>query len=264
MPFLYQIFLNNIHGVFIQCNAEFEKIFGKPISQIIGKTIFDIAPKEFAEINHQKDNELLKNKILQPYESKLKYSSGEMKDILISKILYYNEFNNEIEGIIGSIFDITERKQLQEQLIELNQKLEQRVEEQTKKILKINKKLKKQVKQYKKIELRLMREQKSLNFTTKAFETLTNISRKFLSIVDFENSINKSIAEIGNLLDFEQISIFKFDNFFSKCYKINDWLFNEKNISFQSNEIKCSDIQWLIEQFKSNQPIIIENAKEYF
>ncbi len=109
------IFYRDLQGAYMACNLAQEKLFGLPKSQIIGKTVFDIQPYEIAEIYAKRDQELLDSPGDQNYEAKFRDASGVMRDVVFNKAVI-RDHQNEIIGIVGSIFDITERKKAERKL----------------------------------------------------------------------------------------------------------------------------------------------------
>lgn len=109
------IFYRDLKGVYMACNLAQEKLLGMTKSQIIGKTVFDIQPYEIAEIYAQRDQELLDSPGDQVYEAKFRDASGILHDVVFNKAVIRNN-QDEITGIVGSIFDITERKKAEKKL----------------------------------------------------------------------------------------------------------------------------------------------------
>ena len=109
------IFYRDMKGAYMACNLAQEKLLGLPKSQIIGKTVFDIQPYEIAEIYAKRDQELLDSPGDQNYEAKFRDASGVMHDVVFNKAVI-RDHQNEIIGIVGSIFDITERKKAERKL----------------------------------------------------------------------------------------------------------------------------------------------------
>lgn len=109
------IFYRDLKGVYMACNVAQEKLLGLPKSQIIGKTVFDIQPFEIAEIYAKRDQELLDSPGDQSYEAKFRDASGILHDVVFNKAVIRNN-QNEIIGVVGSIFDITERKKAERRL----------------------------------------------------------------------------------------------------------------------------------------------------
>jgi PAS domain S-box-containing protein len=109
------IFYRDLNGIYKACNLAQEKLLGLPKSQIIGKTVFDIQPFEIAEIYSKRDQELFDSPGDQNYEAKFRDVSGVVHDVVFNKAVIRNN-QGEIAGIVGSIFDITERKKAERKL----------------------------------------------------------------------------------------------------------------------------------------------------
>ena len=109
------IFYRDMQGIYKACNVAQEKLLGLPKSQIIGKTVFDIQPFEIAEIYAQRDQELLDSPGDQIYEAKFRDANGTLRDVVFNKAVIRNN-QGELIGIVGSIFDITERKKAERKL----------------------------------------------------------------------------------------------------------------------------------------------------
>jgi PAS domain S-box-containing protein len=109
------IFYRDMKGAYMACNMAQEKMLGLTKSQIIGKTVFDIQPFEIAEIYAQRDQELLDSPGDQSYEAKFRDASGLLRDVVFNKAVIRDN-DGEIKGIVGSVFDITERKKAEKKL----------------------------------------------------------------------------------------------------------------------------------------------------
>ncbi len=109
------IFYRDLKGVYKACNLAQEKLLGLPKSEIIGKTVFDIQPYEIAEIYAKRDQELFDSPGDQNYEAKFRDISGQIHDVVFNKAVIRNN-QDEIMGIVGSIFDITQRKKAEHKL----------------------------------------------------------------------------------------------------------------------------------------------------
>jgi PAS domain S-box len=109
------IFYRDVKGIYKACNVAQEKLLGMSKSQIIGKTVFDVQPYEIAEIYAQRDQELFDSPGDQIYEAKFRDATGVLHDVVFNKAVIRNN-QGEIAGIVGSIFDITERKKAERKL----------------------------------------------------------------------------------------------------------------------------------------------------
>jgi PAS domain S-box-containing protein len=116
------IFYKDKNGVFLGCNSSFEKYLGLKKDQIIGKTVYDIAPRDLADIYFRKDNELFTSPGTQIYESQVRYADGTLHDVIFTKSTFTDR-DGRIEGLVGVILDITDRKQWEMALQQANNKL---------------------------------------------------------------------------------------------------------------------------------------------
>ncbi len=109
------IFYRDQNGVYQTCNAAHEKLIGISREQLVGKTVFDVQPQEIAEIYARRDSELFESPGDQVYETRILSSEGTLRDVVFQKAVIKNEAGESI-GIVGSIFDITERKKSEAKL----------------------------------------------------------------------------------------------------------------------------------------------------
>lgn len=135
------IFYKDIEGKYLNINKAFTQTFGISHDEIIGKTVFDIAPKEFAQQYKQHDDELLNiEEQCQIYESRVKnLKNNNEYDVIFYKSVF-KDSEDKPAGIIGTAIDITQRKNdekklraFSSRLKELNDNLEQQVLEQVNK-----------------------------------------------------------------------------------------------------------------------------------
>lgn len=107
------IFYKNSDGIYIGCNSAYENLMNTKEDEINGKTVYEIYPKEYADLFQAKDNEMFERKSIQIYESKFVLNDGII-DVMIYKALY-PEGDGKF-GIIGAIVDITSVKEIQKNL----------------------------------------------------------------------------------------------------------------------------------------------------
>ena len=116
------IFYKDTEGRYIGFNNAFHKFFGKDQKYLVGKTVFDIAPRELAEVYHAKDLELLQNPGVQIYETEMKDIQGHLHNVVYHKATF-TDASGKVSGLIGAIMNITDRKILEDQLRQ-SQKME--------------------------------------------------------------------------------------------------------------------------------------------
>jgi len=109
------IFYKDCNLKYIGCNEAFADFFGLTKEQIQNKSIFDLAHEEPARIQHQKDLQILQDRIGQSYETYLIDSDGTKKDLIIRKNIFYKP-NKTVGGIVGVLIDITDLKVKEKQL----------------------------------------------------------------------------------------------------------------------------------------------------
>lgn len=110
------IFYRDINGVYKATNQAHEKFIGLKKEEIIGKTVFDIQPSELAGLYARRDQELFESPGDQSYETKFRLSDGSLHDVVFNKAVIRND-EGAVIGIVGSIFDITDRKKAERKLV---------------------------------------------------------------------------------------------------------------------------------------------------
>ncbi|HEV8689254.1 MAG TPA: diguanylate cyclase, partial [Ideonella sp.] len=114
------IFAKNAAGLYTGCNQAFVDYLGMPRDQIIGKTVYDVAPAPLAAVYDQADRKLLASGGRQVYEAQVKWADGSLRDVIFHKAVFHDQ-QGLVAGQAGAIFDITDRKRLEHGLRELAQ-----------------------------------------------------------------------------------------------------------------------------------------------
>ena len=117
----HYIFWKDDHLIFRGCNKQFASQFGYSSPQeVIGKTDYDFpwAPNLRDKYISDDQQILLSGKAKLNYEEQQKQADGSFKIVLVSKIPIYDD-NSQIIGILGIYTDITERKQAEAKIIQL-------------------------------------------------------------------------------------------------------------------------------------------------
>ncbi|MGA3086769.1 MAG: PAS domain S-box protein [Thermodesulfobacteriota bacterium] len=109
------VFYKDSEGRYLGCNSSFEKFFGQKREQVTGKSVYELSPKEFADIYHEKDRVLLQNPGIQIYESTVKDTDGVVHNVIFHKATFPN-MDGSVGGLIGGILDITDSKRAEEAL----------------------------------------------------------------------------------------------------------------------------------------------------
>jgi len=109
------VFYKDTDGVYQGCNKAFETYLGRPRDEIIGKTVYNMAPQELADKYEGMDRALFANPGVQVYEYSVKHADGTMRGVIFNKATY-NDAQGNVAGLLGVMHDITERKRLEQKL----------------------------------------------------------------------------------------------------------------------------------------------------
>jgi PAS domain S-box-containing protein len=109
------VYYQNVQGLYVGCNKSFEASIGFNRANIIGKTVYQIAPKELADEYHKADIQLLETHGVQTYESSVVYADDKKHDVIFYKATF-SKVDGALGGIVGVILDISDRKRTEESL----------------------------------------------------------------------------------------------------------------------------------------------------
>lgn len=113
------VFYKNVEGRYTGCNKQFCDFLGKEKNDIVGKTVFEISPQSLAADYRDKDLDLLQEGVSeQVYESNVKRGDGQLRDVIFHKARL-TDGEGKVAGIIGAIWDITERKAMENKMHDL-------------------------------------------------------------------------------------------------------------------------------------------------
>lgn len=103
-------------GRYLGLNKACETFVGTTKDQLIGKSVFDLYPRELAEFHHAVDETLFEQGGMQQYEARSMNVQGLMREALVHKAVFTDKQGNAA-GLICAIQDITERKRMEEMLV---------------------------------------------------------------------------------------------------------------------------------------------------
>lgn len=110
------IFFKDRAGIYRGCNKAFEEFLGKPASEIIGASVFEIASPEYAQVYYDADEALMRAGGVQIYEAKVCYADGRPRDVSFHKAATRDPVTGAVNGLAGAMLDITVRRELENQL----------------------------------------------------------------------------------------------------------------------------------------------------
>ncbi len=104
------IFYKDTRGKYLGCNRSFEAYIGKVKSEIIGRSVYEIAPIELADQYQQNDQALLLKQGIQSYSAKVSGADQQEYEFHFYKTTF-TDIHGELGGIVGVMLDITELSQ---------------------------------------------------------------------------------------------------------------------------------------------------------
>ena len=161
-------YVNNAHASFLGVKKE----------DIQYKKLFDLVSRKEAEVCIESNRKVLTSKKQINSEEWVRNGNSELRFLSITKTPKYDN-NGNVEYIICSADDITEKKRKEEELQKYREHLEKLVQERTEKLEHLNEELKRDIHERKQIESSLKSAKKLLKEKANILEE-TNIALKVL------------------------------------------------------------------------------------
>jgi PAS domain S-box-containing protein len=118
------IFYKDISGKYLGCNVAFSEFSGQKVSDLVGKTDFDLFPHDVAAFFREQDAEMLAQGQTRNNEEWVDYPDGRRVLLDTLKTSFYDE-NHNLLGLIGISRDITASYQSQLEVRRLGYVVEQ-------------------------------------------------------------------------------------------------------------------------------------------
>ncbi len=115
------VFYKDTEGKYLGVNRAFEEFIGMKQEAIIGKSVFDLNPKELAKIYYENDKSLFENGSTQKYESEVATAKGDIRNVIFNKAVF-SDNSGKVNGLIGTILDVTEERKSRKELEESEEK----------------------------------------------------------------------------------------------------------------------------------------------
>ena len=109
------IYSKDKYGRYQQCNIAFEKFFGVKREDILNCNEWELQEFGLSQLQHPVDNQLLNEQGESIYEQTITSREGSVHNILLHKATNVNA-RGEIAGMVGVIFDFTDRKKAEDSL----------------------------------------------------------------------------------------------------------------------------------------------------
>lgn len=118
------IFYKDRQGRYLGYNRAFEDSIGLTRDQLIGKSVYDVAPRDLADKYHEMDEALFTNPGNQVYDSSVVYANGSRHDVIFTKATFTGK-DGTVAGLVGVMLDVTERKRVEDALRESDERFHQ-------------------------------------------------------------------------------------------------------------------------------------------
>lgn len=112
------IWLKDTDGVYLACNPRFERFFGAPEKDIVGKSDFDFIPGELAEFFRSHDRNAMESDEPCINEEWVTYADDGHRELLETIKTPMRDAQGKLIGILGIARDITARKRIETALAE--------------------------------------------------------------------------------------------------------------------------------------------------
>ncbi|MCB1932479.1 MAG: PAS domain S-box protein [Candidatus Accumulibacter sp.] len=109
------VFYKNREGRYLGCNQAFLDMIGKPRSEVVGATVYDVAPRGLADRYMAADEELFERSGSQVYETQVLRADGIHRDVIFHKAVY-GAPGEAAGGLVGIMLDVTDRRRMEQRL----------------------------------------------------------------------------------------------------------------------------------------------------
>lgn len=125
------VWLKSRDGVFLSCNRMFERLVGLQEAELLGKTDYDLFPRDTADYFRAHDERAIRAGCRSTNEEWVTLADTGERLLLQTIKTPMRNAAGDLIGVLGIARDITELRGMQDSLSQLNQELEQRVADRT-------------------------------------------------------------------------------------------------------------------------------------
>jgi diguanylate cyclase (GGDEF)-like protein/PAS domain S-box-containing protein len=101
------VFYKDSDGRYRGCNGAFLQLMGRKQTEVIGRTVEELALEDLAKHDASRDLELLASPGTQVYEAEVRGADGNRRAVVFNKATY-NDADGNLAGLVGVMLDITD------------------------------------------------------------------------------------------------------------------------------------------------------------
>ncbi|SPF41158.1 putative PAS/PAC sensor signal transduction histidine kinase [Syntrophobacter sp. SbD1] len=187
------IFYKDTEGRYLGCNSSFESYIGLNKADIITKTVYDVAPRDLADIYREADLAMFREPGVQQYETCVQYADGTRHDVLFTKGAF-SDLDGKTAGLVGVMLDITDRKRAERELSEYRDHLEDSVKERTTELAIANEQLTREIEERERTEEALKQAAEKLKFF--AYSVAHDLKSPAIGIYGLTRRLSKHARDV--------------------------------------------------------------------
>jgi PAS domain S-box-containing protein len=104
------IFFKDASGAYRGFNVAFERYLGVPRERLLGRSVFDVAPRDLAEVYREADDRLLRSGGTQVYETRVQWADGACRNVVFHKAVLAGA-DGAAAGLVGAMLDVTAQRE---------------------------------------------------------------------------------------------------------------------------------------------------------
>ena len=109
------IFFKDAAGAYLGFNSAFERYLGTPRERLLGRSVFDVAPRDLAEVYRAADVALFQTGGTQVYETRVQWADGSRREVVFHKAVLRDATGATV-GLAGAMHDVTEQREAERSL----------------------------------------------------------------------------------------------------------------------------------------------------
>ncbi|MFA7095364.1 MAG: PAS domain-containing protein [Gammaproteobacteria bacterium] len=179
------IFMKDRNLAYVSCNRNYAQQLGTTPEEIIGKTDHDFFPAELAERYRRDDLRIMQTGVMEELEEPYHGIDGTARTVHTVKVPVTGD-GGEVIGVLGIFWDITARKQIEEELRMHRENLQQLIRERTRELAQANEALRREIADREQMEQALLDSEIRLRYQAEKLAEADRRKDEFLAMLAHE------------------------------------------------------------------------------